>query len=157
MLNDFIHLFPPHFLLNFLFHAHSSALHFHFDTAIWEEHYIRGMTCLIVKMDKAPIGRYATLPLKQALEKGRTYILKARFKIKTESKRLNFHIKDCQITKSWYCLISAILAVRSTHCMIMIHTLIIIFSTATHFLFWRMQLLPKTELWLEQHGKMILQ
>ena len=26
-----------------------------------------------------------------------------------------------------------------------------------HFLFWRMQLLPKTELWLEQHGKMILQ
>ena len=72
----------------------SSALHFHFDTAIWEEHYIRGTTCLIVKMDKAPIGKYAALPLNQALEKGKTYILKARFKIKTESNRLNFHIKD---------------------------------------------------------------
>lgn len=72
----------------------SSALHFHFDEAIWEEHYIRGITCLVVKMDKAPVGKYAVLPLNQALEKGKTYILKARFRIKTESSRLNFHIKD---------------------------------------------------------------
>ena len=72
----------------------SKALQFNFDKAIWEEHYIMGVTCLFVKMTKAPAGKYATLSLNTALMKGRSYVLIARFKIITESAYLNFHIKD---------------------------------------------------------------
>ena len=81
--------------------CYNSKIHrFHFDEEIWEEHYIRGSVCLFVKANNVPVGKYATLPLNQLLEKGKTYIFKARFKIKTKSSVLYFHIKD---SASSYC------------------------------------------------------
>lgn len=73
---------------------HSKALRFAFDHAIWEEHHIMGITCLFVKGGRAPVGRYATLPMNEALAKGKAYMLRVRFKLRTESRRLNFHVKD---------------------------------------------------------------
>lgn len=72
----------------------SRGTHFSSDDNYWEEHYINGFTTLITKMSKPPLGKFACLDMENCLEKGRTYILKARFRIKTTESILNFHVKD---------------------------------------------------------------
>lgn len=72
----------------------TSMLHFQYDSQIWEEHFINGNTVLIVKPDKWKVGKYATLSLCKALRKGEKYTCTIRYRTKTESNVLNFHIKD---------------------------------------------------------------
>ncbi|MDE7215974.1 MAG: Coenzyme F420 hydrogenase/dehydrogenase, beta subunit C-terminal domain, partial [Clostridia bacterium] len=72
----------------------SKSTHFHFDSNVWEENFIGGNVVLTTKAQYPKVGLYATLPLAQSLNKGQTYTLKARIKLKTSAKQLNFHIKD---------------------------------------------------------------
>ena len=68
--------------------------HFSFDENFWEEHFINGSLTLVTKKANTPIGIYATMPLNAPLEKGKTYLLKCKFRIQTDAEYLNFHIKD---------------------------------------------------------------
>ena len=72
----------------------SRMTHFAFDCNYWEEHSINGIITLVTKKESSPFGIYASMPLKAPLIKGKTYTLKCRFKIQTESEWLNFHVKD---------------------------------------------------------------
>lgn len=72
----------------------TQALHFKFDTDIWEEHFIMGKTVLTVKEGKTIPGRYAVLPLNGCLKEKTIYVFAIRFRVKTDSSYLNFHIKD---------------------------------------------------------------
>lgn len=72
----------------------SNTLHFKFDPNIWEEHYAFSSTVLSVKEGEAKLGRFATLPLNSNLKRNTTYIFSIKFKIKSESKAINFHIED---------------------------------------------------------------
>ena len=72
----------------------SSQTHFEFDGNIWEEHIIRGKLMLTVTADTIRPGRYAYLPLYRPLKKGRRYEFFIRFKVKTDSEYVNFHIID---------------------------------------------------------------
>ena len=67
---------------------------FSFDPNIWEQQRIKGMYVLFVKQYIDRPGVYATISLDMPLKQGRRYILHARFKARTESKFLNFHVKD---------------------------------------------------------------
>ena len=68
--------------------------HFKFDPAIWEEHYIDRHVVLTTKIPYPQTGLFATIPLSASLNKGQKYTLKARIKVMTSAKELNFHIKD---------------------------------------------------------------
>ena len=69
--------------------------HFHFENNIWEEVRINGCTTLIVKPNKwNENGHYARLSMCGMLKKGVKYRISAKFKIKSESKVLNFHVID---------------------------------------------------------------
>lgn len=68
--------------------------HFHFDPLIWEESYIKGVTVLYAKTVKPPTGNYCILPIPEPLKVGKTYRLKLKYKIQTDSPEFNFHIKD---------------------------------------------------------------
>lgn len=72
----------------------SSLSHFTFDKDFWEEHWIKGSITLFTKMEQSPVGIYASLSLPNALEKGKKYIFKCKFMVRTTSEWLNFHIKD---------------------------------------------------------------
>jgi len=73
----------------------SNYIHFAFDHDVWEEHIIRGKTTLVVKDGMYhKLGRYARLPFYKPLMKGKEYLFSVRFKLKSESNVLNFHIKD---------------------------------------------------------------
>lgn len=72
----------------------TSFLQFQFDETVWEEYYIKGSLVLMVKEGMSRVGKYAKLPLYKPLEKGKRYICDIRFKIKTDAKILNFHVKD---------------------------------------------------------------
>ena len=72
----------------------SKALHFKFDGNVWEEHFRDNVVYLRVKDGQAKPGNYAVLPLCYMLDKNKTYELHARFKFKSDSKVLYFHIKD---------------------------------------------------------------
>lgn len=72
----------------------TSIFHFKFNSDVWEEHYIFQKTVLVVKAGEPKPGRYAVLPLNKALAKNKTYVFSIRFKIKSNSTYINFHIKD---------------------------------------------------------------
>lgn len=72
----------------------SNCLRFKFDGNIWEQHTILGKPVLIVKPGMSKVGRYATLPLCKSLIKDKEYYFKIKFRIRTEAKNINFHIKD---------------------------------------------------------------
>ena len=72
----------------------SRTTHFVFDHNVWEEHTVRGYTVLTVDQGKARPGRYAYLPFAKPLIKGKNYVFKIRFRMKTASNYINFHIMD---------------------------------------------------------------
>lgn len=72
----------------------SQGLRFKFDADIWEEHFIMEKTILTVKRGKSIPGRYAVLPLNGCLKEKIKYVFTIRFRVKTDSSYLNFHIKD---------------------------------------------------------------
>ncbi len=67
---------------------------FSFDHDVWEEYYAGNTTTLFVKPGKSAPGRFATRPLGLMLEKGKSYTLRLRFKARTDSDYINFHLKD---------------------------------------------------------------
>ncbi len=70
--------------------------HFNFDKNIWEEHTIEGKPTLIVKAEQwKQNGHYARLPLSVVLDKNKKYRMAVKFKIKSLSNVINFHIIDC--------------------------------------------------------------
>jgi coenzyme F420-reducing hydrogenase beta subunit len=85
----------------------TSFSRFSFDKDVWEEHLINGVTVLLVKPGMwNELGRYAVLSLCKPLTRGKKFELSVRFRIKTMSEILNFHIKDSgskqfQIIKSF--------------------------------------------------------
>lgn len=83
-------IYPEKGLLNY----DAKAVHFSFDTSVWEEHYINGVTVLITKQTREKAGKFVTMPLDKMLRKGCSYILKMRFKVKSDSDIINFHVKD---------------------------------------------------------------
>lgn len=72
----------------------SSLQRFKFDTRVWEEHTINGLTTLIVKPGMSKVGRYAVMSMGKALEQNKKYLFSISFKMKTSSHVLNLHIKD---------------------------------------------------------------
>lgn len=79
---------------NALLQYASAFLHFKFDKNVWEEHFINGKTTLMVYPGMSNVGNYAVLPLSRRLEKNKKYKFSISFKTKTDSKIINFHIKD---------------------------------------------------------------
>lgn len=67
---------------------------FSFDRNVWEEHTVDGCLTLRVKSGQSEVGRYARMSLNRELKKGCRYVLSLRFKIRTISEVINFHIKD---------------------------------------------------------------
>lgn len=67
--------------------------HFRFDPAIWQQHFTANSIVLSVPAGKSPPKKYASLYLGKTLEKGKKYTMYLRFKIKTSSSVVNFHIK----------------------------------------------------------------
>ena len=67
---------------------------FQYEREIWEELFIGGISYLMVKNPKEKPGHYATMAVNKKLQKGKTYILKIRFRIRTASTVLNIHVKD---------------------------------------------------------------
>ena len=78
----------------------SQQIHFDFDRNVWEEHLIRGKLLLTVIDNSMKPGRYAYLPLYRPLKKGQKYDFFIRFKIKTNSDYINFHVIE-QKTKKY--------------------------------------------------------
>ena len=72
----------------------SKVLHFRFDSDVWEESFSDNVTYLKVRQGQAKAGNYAVLPLGDMLDKNKTYRISARFRFKSDSKVLYFHIKD---------------------------------------------------------------
>lgn len=72
----------------------SKSLHFKFDGNVWEELFRDNIVYLRVKDGQAKPGNYAVLTLGDMLDKNKTYVLHAKFKFKSDSKVLYFHIKD---------------------------------------------------------------
>jgi len=77
----------------------SSMSRFHFNPVAFEEHFIRGITTLLVKDGYSQRGIHARLPLSGSLKKGKRYKLNIRFKVKTTSAAINFHIYDSATKK----------------------------------------------------------
>ncbi|MDL2302541.1 Coenzyme F420 hydrogenase/dehydrogenase, beta subunit C-terminal domain [Lachnospiraceae bacterium OttesenSCG-928-D06] len=71
-----------------------TRLRFQFDSSLWKEQFINQTTVLTPVSAQAKAGQYAILPLCKALEKGKKYVFSIKFKVKTQSKTVNFHIKD---------------------------------------------------------------
>lgn len=67
---------------------------FEYEPSIWEQHVIKGMLMLVVLPDKCQSGKYATMNMGRELEKDKLYVLNLKFKVKTKSPIINFHIKD---------------------------------------------------------------
>ena len=60
----------------------------------WSQSIVDGRILLIPK-DTFPLGgKFASLPLNKRLEKGKRYRIYLRFKVKTNSKLVNFHLKQ---------------------------------------------------------------
>lgn len=72
----------------------SSQLHFKMDLNMWEEHFINSKVVLTTKLENPPLGNYASLQMMHTLRKGKKYRLSIRFKAKTTSKQLIFHLKE---------------------------------------------------------------
>lgn len=73
----------------------TNMLHFHFEKGVWQEVSIMGKTTLIVLEEKwREKGHYARLPLAGMLNQGKKYTFSIKFKIKSNSEWINFHIID---------------------------------------------------------------
>ena len=77
----------------------TAQMRFIADSNMWEEHFINGVTVLTTKQENPPLGYYASIPLMHTLIAGKKYKLVIRFKIKTDSKELNLHIKEALTKK----------------------------------------------------------
>ncbi len=77
----------------------SRTTHFSFDRNVWEEHTMNGYTVLTVDSAMARPGRYAYLPFSKPLIKGKNYVFKIRFRVKTKSNYINFHIMNSKTKK----------------------------------------------------------
>lgn len=85
----------------------SNLRRFLFDPNVWEEHTINGKVTLLVRPNQWQIKRYANLPIAKPLLKDKEYAFRIRFKIKTSSPVINFHLRDSgtgciQIIDSFY-------------------------------------------------------
>lgn len=76
------------------FNYTASQVHFSFDPAVWDENYINGITVLSTRMNKPKTGQYCMLSLPESLKSEHKYLFKIKFKIRTDSAELNFHVKD---------------------------------------------------------------
>lgn len=92
---------PNHGKYNNIYEASNSPLQFEsslcrfkFDTSVWEEHIINGLTTLMVKPGMSKVGKYAVMSMCKALNGNKKYMMSVCFKLKTDSNVLNFHIKD---------------------------------------------------------------
>jgi len=72
----------------------SELARFSFDSDVWENHTIDNKTTLLVKPNQWKIGKYANLALARPLIKGQKYILELKFKLKSKSELVTFHIRD---------------------------------------------------------------
>ncbi len=79
---------------NLILQHNSGNIHFEFDRNIFDEHIIKNKTMITTFLDRPPISRYAVIPLVSKLQKNKAYILKMRFKVVTDNKDYNFHIKQ---------------------------------------------------------------
>ena len=89
---------PNHALINF----DSMFSIFDFDHNYWSENIKDGEIVLSTNNASSPFGKYASVFLGQVLKKGEEYILELEYRLKTQSKIVNFHVKDsvsraCQI------------------------------------------------------------
>lgn len=71
---------------------------FSYDSSVWEPCRVEGFDALRVKPGRSRVGRYAVMPLTTRLVQGRRYRLITRFHLRTESRVLNFHVKDSSST-----------------------------------------------------------
>ena len=93
---------PNHGIYNEIFESSNAPLqfsssfnHFSFDNTVWEEHCINGLSVLMVKPGMYnELGRYAVMPLCKPLIRGEKYKFSIKFKIKTQSDIVSFHVKD---------------------------------------------------------------
>lgn len=81
---------PPRGMFNFS----AKETHFNFNPSLWNESYINGAVVLSTREAHPKPGNYAVMPLNCTIKAGETYILKMRFKISTDSKVYNFHLKS---------------------------------------------------------------
>lgn len=72
----------------------SDVTHFNFNASVWEEHIVHGRLALSVKEGMSKVGNYAAMSMYKSLEKNKTYDMKIKFYLKTNSHILNFHVKD---------------------------------------------------------------
>lgn len=79
---------------NINFSLHPAIGRFRFDPGIWYEFLHEGSYYLTVPDGKAPLGKYASIYISDTLRKGHSYTCRLRFKLKTSSPVVNFHIKD---------------------------------------------------------------
>lgn len=89
----------------------SRSTHFRFDRNVWEENCIKGLLTLSVAPGMAKPGRYAMLPLYKPLKAGKKYNFSIRFRIKSESEYINFHVinsktKQYQIIQTYKIFVS---------------------------------------------------
>lgn len=77
----------------------TTQLHFKMDPNMWEEHFINSKVVLVTKSNNPPLGNYASLQLMHSLRSGKKYRFTIRFKVKTSSKKLTFHIKEALTKK----------------------------------------------------------
>ena len=71
-----------------------ASYQFAYDSKWWEQHVIGGCLTLIVKPGASKPGRYAVMQLGKELERKYSYRFSVKYKIKSESDVINFHIKD---------------------------------------------------------------
>jgi len=77
----------------------SQQSRFRFDPADFEEHFIHGFTTLMVKDERSIRGVRAWIPLSRKLLKSEKYKFNIRFKVKTTSPDINFHIYNEETKK----------------------------------------------------------
>lgn len=75
-------------------HYDTSQLRFQFDRNMWKEEFTGGHTVLTTKAETPRLGNYAVIPLTHPLVKGKRYHFRIRFKIKTTSEKIAFHVKE---------------------------------------------------------------
>ena len=71
----------------------SSPLYYQCNLDVFRESQIDGKTVLSAKPNPEP-GNFAALSLQEALIQGVAYVFRIRFKVKTTSPILNFHLME---------------------------------------------------------------
>lgn len=67
---------------------------FSYDKTIWDEQRLNGLALFTTKEKFPKTGKYLSLRLSERLVKGKEYLFRIRFKVMTESKIYNFHVKS---------------------------------------------------------------